>query len=105
MWKIKGEEYHIGDSVFVARGIILPKVECYSIIKPRHRGSGGLFGGGWDGFAYASNGREVIRINKRGKIVDDIFLDERLFRVIWRGCVNLIQCQWSALTYKPDLMS
>ncbi len=78
MWKIKGEEYHIGDSVFVARGIILPKVERYSIIKPRHRGRGGLFGGGWDGFAYASNGREVVRINKRGNIVDDIFFGRKV---------------------------
>lgn len=73
MWKIKGEEYHIGDNVFVVRGIFLPKVECYNIIKPRHKGRSWLFGGGWDRFVYASNGREVVRINEHGKIVDDIF--------------------------------
>ena len=37
-----------------------------------------LFGGGWDGFAYASNGREVVRINKRGNIVDDIFFGRKV---------------------------
>lgn len=92
MWRIKGEEYHIGDSVFVASGIILPKVECYNIIKPRHKGRSWLFGGGWDGFAYASNGREVVRINKHGKVVDDIFFGRK---VVSRDLARL---------WKPDPM-
>lgn len=78
MWKIRGLEYRLGDSVFVARGALFPKAERFTITRPRGSGGGWLFGTSYDTFAWATNGKEIIRINRRGRIVDDVFSDRRI---------------------------
>jgi hypothetical protein len=74
MWKIKGEEYQVGDCVFLVRGLFNPKVERFMIVNPGRRGGGGWFGGR---YAHASNGHETVRIDGRGTVVDDILPPRR----------------------------
>ena len=78
MWKIRGIAHEIGDSVFVVRGILSKTVERFTIIRPRRLNNGWPVGSSQDGFAWASNGSEVIRIGKRGDIVDDLFSSRRI---------------------------
>ena len=78
MWMIRGVRHEIGDSVFVVRGLLPTKVERFTIVRPRKLNGGWPVGSGFDGFAWASNGSETIRINRRGKIVDQLFSSRRI---------------------------
>jgi hypothetical protein len=76
MWMICGSEYGVGDSVFLARGLLSPKVERFVIIKPKPSRS--FFASGYDPYAWASNGKEIVRIDRRGRIADDLFSTRRV---------------------------